>query len=411
MWVHPTDPECPPKASISSKAKFKRLFEYIPTSNGDNFLVYQRWGKEFKCKWWAGDTQVCDTSSGTTASSKINGLGFETPLEWCIAIMYYETKIYSRKLSPKGDLMYNGRSLKAWQHEHDLKETLSDGDQSTSGGKRKQSEESCKIEALLKTQDELQEKLKILQSEESCKIEALLKTQDELQEKLKIVEAALEGFESSTNRQNTLCREVAENFNNLQTQLVFFSKKKGIDGKAMQHISFKVFNYAGTNFEQKLGKMHDLLSLEHSQETRIPRYEILETEVERIYVPVGCKEGRMFSACKSKFEAGWFTCTELVQDNEKMEEIARNLVLILANIRVSYPRISIEPAWHLASYQEQFQDVPFNEHEHEFRVAGWAASVKMPKEAQASGPKVRIVFPMLRRGAEILSKAYVVICA
>jgi len=57
------------------------------------------------------------------------------------------------------------------------------------------------------------------------------------------------------------------------------------------------------------------------------------------------------------------------------------------------------------------QDVPFNEHEHEFRVAGWTASAKMPKEAQASGPKVRIVFPMLRRGAEILSKAYVVICA
>jgi len=79
--------------------------------------------------------------------------------------------------------------------------------------------------------------------------------------------------------------------------------------------------------------------------------------------------------------------------------------------RVSYPRISIEPAWHSASYQEPFEDVSFNEHEHEFRVAGGAASAKMLKEAEASGPKVRIVFPMLRRGAEILSKAYVVVCA
>jgi len=41
----------------------------------------------------------------------------------------------------------------------------------------------------------------------------------------------------------------------------------------------------------------------------------------------------MFSASKSRFASGWFTCTELVQDNEKMEEIARNLVPILANIR------------------------------------------------------------------------------
>mmetsp|Transcript_89688 Transcript_89688/g.131286 ORF Transcript_89688/g.131286 Transcript_89688/m.131286 type:complete len:233 (+) Transcript_89688:234-932(+) len=214
-----------------------------------------------------------------------------------------------------------------------------------------------------------------------------------------------------TFEQTTLCSEVQENFNNLRTQLVYLGKKKGIDGKRMQHISHKLFKCAGINFEQKLEKFHDWHSREHSQETRIPAYKNFETEVERVYLPVICKEGRMISASKSRFASGWFTCTELVQDNEKMEEIARNLVPILANIRVSYPRISIEPAWHLASYQEQFQDVPFNEHEHGFRVAGWAASVKMPKEAQASGPKVRIVFPMLRRGAEILSKAYVVICA
>jgi len=44
----------------------------------------------------------------------------------------------------------------------------------------------------------------------------------------------------------------------------------------------------------------------------------------------------MFSASMSNFEAGWFTCTELVQDKvlqDRIEELARSLVPILSNIR------------------------------------------------------------------------------
>ena len=119
MWVHPTDPTLSKKADVRSKARFEQLYQHIP-NHQDNLLVYTHSGKEFKCEWRGADIQVRAISSETTASSELVGLSFETPLEWCIAIRYYETRIWSRQISPKGDLMYNGLSLKAWQQHHDL---------------------------------------------------------------------------------------------------------------------------------------------------------------------------------------------------------------------------------------------------------------------------------------------------
>ena len=88
--------------------------------------------------------------------------------------------------------------------------------------------------------------------------------------------------------------------------------------------------------------------------------------------------------------------------------------------RVSYPRLFIEPAWHMpiscseGQQKAPFHDVPFNEEDprtHEF--VDPVAAKTMSKETGASMQKVCIVFPSLRKtdskGTEILVKARVVV--
>jgi len=207
----------------------------------------------------------------------------------------------------------------------------------------------------------------------------------------------------------------------------YFEGYKIDDCEAMQRITHNFFKCAGSDFHLKLNKFHDMHShggkiRDYDEDSRID----FKSKFENITLPALSIEGSdadggMFSPLN--FEPGW--CTELRQDptilelgkvcQDKIEELACKLVPIFANIRVSCPPLSIEPAWHNPTslcpegqHKAYPDDVDFNVNEHQF-----VDPVAVSMNSKETVPKVCIVFPMLRQTVgkvtNVLVKALVVV--